>query len=79
MPVVRGDGRGSGSCCRARRRKSYREVLDSGLSSEANRVRLVVGGWRSAAEVESVGEVASEGARYLRFWEMGDGGAGRVR
>jgi hypothetical protein len=44
MPVVRGDGRRSGSCCRARRRKSYREVLDSGLSSEANRVRLVVGG-----------------------------------
>ena len=36
------------------------------------------GGWKSAAEVESVGEVASEGARYLRFLEMGDGGEGRV-
>jgi hypothetical protein len=58
-----------------RRRKSYLEV---GFSSARNRVRLDVGGGKSA-EVESVGEVASDGARYLRLLEMVEGGEGSVR
>ena len=37
-----------------------------------------MGGWRSAAEVESVGEVASEGARYLRLLEVDESGEGRI-
>jgi hypothetical protein len=71
---VRG-GCGGDSIRLDRRRKSYLEVE---FSSGKNLVRLDVGGGKSA-EVESVGEVASDGARYLRLLEMVEGGEGSVR
>jgi hypothetical protein len=51
--------------------------MESEVSSVENRVRLGKGRWRSAADVESVGEVASEGARYLRLMTVVEGGEGR--
>lgn len=58
-------------------RKLYLDVIESEVSSVEKRVRFGKGRWRSAAEVESVGDVASEGARYLRFVGVVEGGEGR--
>ena len=74
--VARGT-RGSDCVRLARRRKSYRGEVESISPPSENLVLFVVGGWRSAAEVESVGEVASEGARYLRLLVIVEGGERR--
>jgi hypothetical protein len=59
-----------------RRRKSYRVESGFGSSPCSNLARLEeVGGY--SAEVESVGEVASDGARYLRLCKTVEGGEGR--
>lgn len=73
MPVLR--IKGVGREILPRRRKSY---LVLGFSSDENLARLDEEGGRST-EVESVGEVASDGARNLRLVEIiVEGGEGRV-
>ena len=51
----------------------------SSCSDGEKRARLETGKVNSAGgEVESVGEVTSEGARYLRLEEMVEGGEGKI-